>query len=114
MKRNATGLLGGAMVLSMLTSPPHSPPAPGGAAATVGAGAASMKNDAAKDWKPDVFGKHGRQDAADDLARVFLDVCRKDRENIEKAPSTTEKLKENTASISGKAAWYKEALRDDA
>lgn len=112
MKRNATGLLGGAVVLSMLASPPHSPATLGGAAAPVSA-ADATKNHAGKDWKPDVFEKHGRQDAAGDLAHVFLDVCREDRENIEKATSTTEKLKENTASISGKASWYKEAFPDD-
>ncbi len=124
MKRNATGLLGGAVVLSMLTSPPHSPTALRGAAAAVSA--ASTKNDAAKDhvakdWKPEVFDKHGRQDAADNLARVFLDVCREDHQNVEgsketkqETTNTTEGLKEDAASAPSEGVFkYEEAFPDD-
>jgi hypothetical protein len=93
MNRNATGMVGGAMLLSMLSSPPRPPAIAGGTASRASAVRTEARVEAGSEseqqtgrggaWKPRAFAEHGRQDAAKEMAQLFLDVCQEDSETTE-------------------------------
>jgi len=92
MNRNATGMIGGAMLLSMLASPSRPPAVASATASRLNAVGAATRVEADSEpgsaWKPNVFAEHGRQDAVKGLTQLFLDVCQEDSE--QEAPGQEE------------------------